>query len=193
MSFLRCLPLAAVPFLLLAGLPLWAGEHRPQLRPTRDVEITYQITRPGQPTITERVRWSAAGQVERVEGPNNLTSIFDRNANEVTLLDGADRTYSVLEGTPRWPMEPEPGAVLTRGVESVVAGLRCTDWSWAEDAEARIVCATPDGVLLRLVVNGKTTVEARSVSYALQPPELFEIPPDYAPAFLAPESPRLFR
>jgi hypothetical protein len=45
---------------------------------------------------------------------------------------------------------------------------------------------TPDGVLLRLVVDGRIVAQARSVVYAPQPAELFEIPPGYEPA-LAPE------
>ncbi len=47
-------------------------------------------------------------------------------------------------------------------------------------------CMTPDGVLLRLVVDGKTTVEARAITYHQQPPELFQVPKGYQPA-LAPE------
>jgi hypothetical protein len=40
---------------------------------------------------------------------------------------------------------------------------------------------TPDGVLLRLVVDGNTVMQARSVSYARQPAKLFQLPPDYTP------------
>lgn len=42
-----------------------------------------------------------------------------------------------------------------------------------------------DGVLLRLVVDGDTVMQARSVSYAPQPAELFQVPQGYEPA-LAP-------
>ena len=40
--------------------------------------------------------------------------------------------------------------------------------------------------MLRLVVGGKTVMEARSVTYGRQNPELFKTPPNYMPA-LAPE------
>jgi hypothetical protein len=83
-------------------------------------------------------------------------------------------------------MDPEKGQALKRGGESVVAGLHCTDWSWTEDAETHTVCLTPDGVMLRLVVDGKTVMQALSVKYGRQPAELFRVPPDYTPA-LAPE------
>ena len=57
----------------------------------------------------------------------------------------------------------------------MVAGLHCTDWSWTEDAEAQTVCLTPDGVMLRLVVDGKTVMQALSVKYDRQPVELFRV------------------
>ncbi len=185
---LRCLctlPATAAVALLAGAPPLWA-EEQPQLSPTRDVDITYKLTRPHQPTFTERVRWSAAAGLERIDGPRRSTSIFDRKANVVTLLNGASRTYRKLEGTPRQPMEPEKGAALQRGGEAVVAGLPCVEWSWTEDIETHTICVTPDGVLLRLVVDSKTVMQARSVSYRRQPPELFQVPTNYAPA-LAPE------
>ena len=114
------------------------------------------------------------------------TTIFDRNAREVTLLTPANRTYRKLEGAPRRALEPEPGAILKRGNDAVVAGLPCTDWSWTEDVETHTVCATTDGVTLRLVVDGATFFQARSVKYARQKAELFQVPPNYAPA-LAPD------
>jgi hypothetical protein len=40
--------------------------------------------------------------------------------------------------------------------------------------------------MLRLVVDGQTVIEARSVSYGRQGADLFQVPRDYAPA-LAPE------
>ncbi len=90
-----------------------------------------------------------------------------------------------MEGAPRRP-DPQPGVALKRGSEATVAGQHCIDWSWTEDAETHTVCVTPDGVLLRLIVDGKTIKEARSVSYGRQGPELFQVPPGDTPA-LAPD------
>ena len=61
--------------------------------------------------------------------------------------------------------------------------------SWTEDTETHTVFVTPDGVLLRLVIDGRTAIEARSVHFAPQKAELFQVPPNYAPA-LAPEGAR---
>jgi hypothetical protein len=176
----------APSFLALLIIGSRAEEQQPLRMPTRDVDITYKITRPTHPPVTHRVRWSAAELLERIDGPNRSTSILNHRNNEVTLLNGANHTFLKLESTPRQPIESELGAQLKRDGESVVAGLRCTEWSWTEDEETHTACMTPDGVLLRLVVDGKTTVEARAVTYHQQPPELFQVPKDYQPA-LAPE------
>ena len=121
-----------------------------------------------------------------MDGQARSTTIFDRKSSEITLLIPASRTYRKLEGARALPIDPEKGAVLTRGGESEVAGLGCTEWSWTENGQTRTVCATPDGVLLRSTVDGKTVVQALSVSYHQQSADLFEVPRGYAPA-LAPE------
>ena len=185
MSDLRRVPPTVALALLLAASALRA-EEQPQLFPTRDVDITYDVTRAQQPKIRERVRWLAAERLERIDGPGNATTIYDRKAHVVTLLSAASRTYRLLEKAPRGPMEPEPGATIKRTGESVVARLPCVEWSWTEDVETRTVCATADGVVLRVVVDRATVMQARSVSYGPQNPKLFQVPANYAPA-LAPE------
>jgi hypothetical protein len=137
------------------------------------------------PKIRERVRWLAGERLERIDGPSSVT-ILDRKGNEITLLVPATRTYRTLEGRPRRPMEPETDAVLSRIGEAVVAGQRCVEWSWVEDTDTHILCATADGVALRLTVNGKAVMVARSVSYGRQNAALFRVPANYSPA-LAPE------
>jgi len=182
MSYLRGLPPTAALAALLLASPLRAEEQPPQELPTRDVDINYQITQPQKPTIIQRRRWLASERLVRVDGAGKSATIYDRNAREMTVLNLANRTDLKLEGAPRLPLDPEKGEALTRGGEFMVAGLHCTDWSWTEDVETHTVCLTPDGVLLRLVVDGKTVMQARSVSYARQPAELFQVPPNYTPA-----------
>jgi hypothetical protein len=182
---LSTVPANAALMLLLGWSPL-AAQERPQLVPTRDVDISYDVTRPRQPTIRQRVRWLASEHLERIDGSDKSVTIIDRNGKEITLLIPRTRTYRKLEGTPRRPGEPAADAVLSRGGEAVVAGQRCVEWSWIEDTETRTLCTTADGVVLRLVVSGKTVIAARSVSYGRQDAKLFKTPPNYAPA-LAPE------
>ncbi len=191
MNRFRNLPVTAVIGLMLAGSPAVAEpESLPpqQLVPTRDVDIVYDVVRPQrqQQKSWERVRWLAGDHLERVDGPDKSATIFDRNGNVVTLLNPATRTYRKLEGAPRRPTEPEPGTKLERGPQSVIAGVPCTDWSWSEDVETHTVCATTDGVPLRHVVDGQTVMQARSVKYGPQKAELFQVPPNFAPA-LAPD------
>jgi hypothetical protein len=186
MNLLRYMPLVASLTLVAVGSPPRSEGQQPQTTPTRDVDISYQITRPGQPVIIERRRWLASQQLRRVDGPDKSTTIFDQNRGEFTLLNPANRTYRTLEGLPRKPMAPQEGTMLKRGSESKIAGLSCTDWSWIDDTETHTACLTPDGVLLRVVIDGQIVMQARSVLYAAQPPELFEVPSGYEPA-LAPE------
>jgi hypothetical protein len=75
---------------------------------------------------------------------------------------------------------------LKRGSECKIAGQNCIDWSWMDDTEMHTACLTLDGVLLRLVIDGQIVAEVRSVLYAPQPTELFEVPQGFEPA-LAPE------
>ena len=183
MGYLRCLPPAALLASLLVE-PL-ARAEAPQLLPTHDVDVTYDVALRSQPRVRERVRWLAAEQLERVDGPHKSTTIFDRRTHQMTILTSANRTFLKLD-MPQQPEEPGAKATLKRGNESVVAGLRCVDWSWTEDVETRTVCITADGVLLRFLVDGQIVSEARSVKYGPQPAELFQVPPGYAP-LLAPE------
>lgn len=160
-----------------------AGEQQPLTAPTRDVDITYQITRPGLPVITDRRRWLANQHLRRVDGSNGSATIFDLSRGEITLLNASNRTYRMLQGAAKKRMSPPEGVELKRGGEFTIAGGACTDWSWMDDVELHTACLTPDGVLLRLLIDGKIVAEARSVLYAPQPPQLFDVPPGYTPAF----------
>jgi hypothetical protein len=185
MARVRCLGPILILAVLLAGAACRA-EEQPRLVPIRDVDVNYDVTRPQRPKVRERVRWLAAEGLERVDASGRSTSIFERDAHAVTLLNSATRTFRKLDHVPRRPLEPEPGAILARGADATIAGLPCTDWSWTEDGEKHTVCATPYGVILRLVVDGQTFIEARSVKYGPQKTDLFRVPANYAPA-LAPE------
>jgi hypothetical protein len=185
MTILRASPLAALAVLLLAGSSGGAAQEQPEVLPTRDVDITYKVTRPNGPPVVQRARWLASEHLERVDGAQSST-LFDRNKNEVTVLNPVNRTYRKLEGVPRQPMDPKKGGALTRGDDVTIAGLKCTNWSWTEETEEHTVCLTPDGVMLRLVVDGETMMQAQSVTYHREPADIFEIPSKYSPA-LAPE------
>lgn len=182
----RYVPLVAALSLVAAGSPLHAGELQPQTAPTRDVDITYQITRPGLPVITDRRRWLANQHLRRVDDSNGSATIFDLSRGEITLLNASNRTYRMLQGAAKKRMSPPEGIELKRGGEFTIAGVACTDWSWMDDVELHAACLTEDGVLLRLVIDDLIVAQALTVLYAPQPSELFEVPPGYEPA-LAPQ------
>ena len=56
MNPVRYMTLVAALLLTVAGSSLHSDEQKPLTTPTRDVDITYQIARPGQPAIVERRR-----------------------------------------------------------------------------------------------------------------------------------------
>jgi hypothetical protein len=187
MSLVRCMLVVAALALAVPGRAAsGADDQQPEVMPTRDVDITYQITRQDQPPNKSRRRWLASEHLQRVDGSGKSATIFDRSKGEFTLINPTNRTYRKFEGSPRSAMSPQKGTALTRGGESVVAGLSCVDWSWTVDAEKHTACLTPDGVMLRIVVDGKTVMQALSVRYRPQPAELFQVPRGYEPA-LAPE------
>ena len=109
MNLLRYMPLVASLSLVAVGYSLRSEEQQPQTTPTRDVDITYQITRPGQPAIVERRRWLASQQLRRVDGSDNSATIFDQKTGEFTLLNTANHTYRTLEALPSGcPRKKEP-------------------------------------------------------------------------------------
>ncbi len=174
---------ARLALLALAG-GIAAAQDRPNLLPTRDVDITYRITRAGEPRQRERVRWKAADELERVDIPGGAISIFDHKTHYVTVLTPATHSYLKLRSRARGPVEPARDAPLTRGGEATVAGLGCTIWNWTnpEDQAPFSTCVTGDGVPLRLRENGNTVAEAVSVQYGKQDPKLFEVPSGYEPS-----------
>jgi hypothetical protein len=184
MKILQALPLVVLSVTAFASLSQ-SEQQQPETAPTRDVDITYQITQPGQPAIVERRRWLASQHLRRVDGPDKSATIFDQSRGELTLLNAAKHTYLTLIGPAAKRMSPEKGSVLKRGRESQIAGLTCIDWSWMVDTEMHTACLTEDGVLLRLVIDDLIVAKALTVLYAPQPPELFEVPPGYEPT-LAP-------
>lgn len=174
---------AGLAALALTG-SIAAAQDRPNLLPTRDVDITYQVTRPGEPRLRERVRWKAADGLERVDIPGGAISIFDHKTHYVTVLERQSHSYLKLESPSRGPIEPDPNAPLTRGGEANVAGLGCTVWNWInpEDQKPFSVCVTNDGVPLRLREDGQTVAEAVSVQYRKLKPATFEVPSGYEPS-----------
>ena len=140
MTPVQYMTLVAALLLTAAGSSLRSDEQKPLTTPTRDVDITYQIARPGQPAIVERRRWLASQQLRRVDGPDKSATIFDQKTGGFTLLNTANHTYRTLDTPKR--MSPQKGSILKRSGDSKIAGLNCIDWSWLDDTELRTACLT---------------------------------------------------
>jgi hypothetical protein len=93
MNLMRYMPLVAALSLVAVGSPLGSDEQQPQTTPTRDADITYQITRPGEPVIVERRRWLAkiANSFDASTGPiiTRLSSIKTPENSRSSMLQVA--------------------------------------------------------------------------------------------------------
>jgi hypothetical protein len=178
----------ALSMLMLAGAA--SVETAPRLTPAKDVDITYRVSRPGEPVFSRRVRWQAGAGLERVDGPGNAIVIVDHRTHYETLLRRETRTYLKIAVPPGSDLDPNPNIPRNRAGQTRVAGLPCTEWEWTdpEDSEPHSLCVTDDGVLLRAKVNGQTVLLARSVRYRKPKPGIFTPPDNYEPA-LAPGGP----
>lgn len=182
--------LSTLPALVLLIGPALAQEatsQRPELRPTRDVDVTYRTaplpSSAGERVLEQRLRWSAASQLMRIDPPTSgLYVIIDYSARRMSTVRAADRSVidmAAPEGVVGMASGSSRAAYMRQGDEQV-AGLACADWQ-TTDSEGRQakVCVTADGVLLRAAANGKVLLTAVSVRYAQQDPSVFATPSDY--------------
>jgi hypothetical protein len=167
----------------VALLCLGAGADRPQLRPTRDVDVTYVLDTRGGPSLRERLRWDVAAERLRIDPPTaGLYVIIDLKARRMSTVRAADQTVIETAAPASATGLPDNAASgATRQGESVVAGLACTDWSVTDAAgEPMTVCLTQDGVLLRAGTTTRTLLTATSVQYGPVDPAAYQVPADYA-------------
>lgn len=163
--------------LILVAASTAAAQSRPVLMPTRDVDITYRITK-GAQTLEQRVRWLAAEQLERVDPPGAVYMIVDHKAHRLTLVDSSKRTVLEMELPSQGLLHPDEQAAYTKGRQDTVAGLGCTEWAApADGGPPKQLCVTDDGVLLRIRAGAGAVLQATSVQYGRLAPETFQPPP----------------
>ncbi len=172
-------PALAVVATLVAPAPL----SQPLMAPTRDVAVTYAIAAPGAgrsgATLSERMRWDAAGRRYRVDPPTpGMWMVVNRAQHTLTLVRPAAREAVVLpELSSSAPLPAAGGKGFIRGGRRVVAGVACTNWRTTDRrGEAVVACFTADGVLLRASVGGFAVLTATAVHYGAQPLTLFAVP-----------------
>ena len=176
-------------YLMIAALLLSTAaraDDAPNLVPTRDVDIIYRVTRSGEPTIRQRVRWLAASKLERIDGPGRTVTLADHAKHQVTLLIPARKSFVALDGPPKGPLEPDMGNSATRGPRARVARQSCQEWHWTDGDDVYSLCVTDDGVMLRFSEGQEAKVKAVRVTYRPLQPASFQVPTGYQPT-LAPD------
>ncbi len=160
-----------------------AQEH-PVTRPTRDVDVTYDMTGPGGAEagrLSQRVRWAAAGPRMRVDTPSpGLYVVMDYGAHLMSAIRPAEKMVLQIPSDGARLAPSAPAGDYVRQGERMVAGLPCTEWRTRDTSGATTeACLTADGVLLRARIGQTGVVEAVRVIYAPLPDAIFAVPADF--------------
>lgn len=184
---------AALAFLLALGSGSTASiahaDENPYVVPQRDVDVVYAVpvpapggsgvSAPAAP-MTQRIRFSAALAVQRVDPPGPGTYMLtDYARGLLTIVEPARRIVTTV---------PSPGGPIpAHGVRAhgayrrldsrTVSGLPCTDWETRDDSgHDSVLCLTDDGVMLQASQQGRILVQAAQVRFDPQDPALFQVP-----------------
>jgi hypothetical protein len=170
--------LALAMFAVGAGAP--AG---PLLRPTRDVDVTYQLESGNGVALQERLRWGVAAGSLRIDPPTpGLYVIIDLRKRRMSMVRTSDHVVIEAPAPPNAAGVPEGATANAKRVgEDQVAGLPCANWAMTDMAgQPTTVCVTDDGVLLRAESDGRTVLAATTVRYGAVDPAAFQLPAGYA-------------
>ncbi|MFT8246496.1 DUF4412 domain-containing protein [Roseomonas sp. BN140053] len=186
--------LAATATLALVALPALAQPAN--MRPTRDVSVTYRMSgMAGVPPQDMRMDFSASTGRQRVDPPGGVGwMLIDRQANSAVMVMDAQRATMAMPPATVAAMTQEvpAGATFARKGTATVAGTSCTEWDMTAGGGKGTSCITEDGVLLRTVTtapNGVTvTMEATQVNYGPIDPARMTLPSGYT-AMQAPPMP----
>jgi hypothetical protein len=157
------------------------------MRPTRDVTVTYRMSGvAGAPPQETRMAFSASTGKQRIDPPGNTGwMLIDRRANSAVMVMDAQRMAMTLPAATAAAMNQEApaGATFTRKGSATVAGTACTEWEVTVGQVRGTNCMTDDGVMLRTVStapNGNTvTMEATQVTYGAIDPARLSVPAGY--------------
>ena len=179
---LRRLPAVRLLAVLLL-LPLGARAEAPAaLQPLRDVDVTYRVPVPGgsDASLLQRLRWSAAHRMQRVDLPTSGNwMVLDFATQRMSLVRDESREVMDLPA-PLNAAQPSAGAAYSRAGTDMVAGLACTEWRTIDTrGQETLACYTDDGVLLQAKSGGRIMMQAVAVKYEAQPEAIFAPPAGY--------------
>lgn len=165
------------------AVPATAQDAPPNLRPTRDVAVTYRTTEPSSPPTEMRMAWSVAAGKLRVDLPDGGEWMLLQADGSGVAVNDADRTVSPVRssvGAAMTQLVPAGARYARRGAARV-ADTPCTDWEVVVPQGRLIACLTGDGVLLRSVAGaGQDTHRLEAILVRYDPPaSLFAVPAGY--------------
>ena len=178
---------------VLAALPAMAQTAPANLRPTRDVAVTYRMEGAGAPQPQEmQMAWDVANGRQRVDPPGGQGwMLIDRKANSAVMVMDARRMAMQMPAATVAAMTQDPPAGTTYTAKGTdrVAGQACNLWETTTPQGKSTICITEDGVLLRAVTEavgrpgmppgGSMRMEATEVRYAAADPARFAVPQGY--------------
>lgn len=176
--------LATAAIFTALALPVLAQPAN--MRPTRDVTVTYRMSgMAGAPPQEMRMDFSPSTGRQRVDPPGGMQWILidQRAQSAVMVIDAQRSTMAMPPATVAAMTQDAPaGATFTRKGSATVAGTACTEWEMAVGGMQGTSCITDDGVLLRAVTatpNGAVTMEATQVTYGTIDPARLTVPSGY--------------
>ena len=116
----------------------------------------------------------------RVDPPGDrLYMITDYTTHRIAVVKVADRTV-IDAAAPAASLAGPSAAPYRRQGTDTVAGTACTDWATLDtEGHAVVICATAEGVVLRVRRDGRVVLAARRVSFARADETVFEVPANY--------------
>lgn len=186
----KILAAACVAFSALAMPGMAAAQGAPggapeNLRPTRDVAVTYRLAGvQGAEDQVMRMAWSTTEGKQRVDPPGGTGyMLIDRGANSAVMVMEPQRVVLALPSAAVAAMSQDapPDARFTRKGTAQIAGQGCTEWDVAVPQATSTICVTADGVMLRAVSplpngGGASRLEATEVRYGAQDSARFRVP-----------------
>jgi hypothetical protein len=181
MTHARFAAFAAAACWLSATIAL--ADPAPRVNPTRDVDITYKVpvASSAGTAILQRLRYSATLREQRVDLPTSGNwMVLNYTTHRMAMV--RDESQEIVDlPAPESTTQPNAGAAFVRVGSATVANLACTEWRTHDtNGQETIACYTDDGVLLRARGPGGTLMEAVTVWYATQGPEVFALPTGYS-------------
>ncbi|MGI4746091.1 MAG: hypothetical protein ACRYGI_16860 [Janthinobacterium lividum] len=173
------------------AVPVQSGTG-PQLMPTRDVSVLYNVQPEGAPAPEPvHVYFRGGGGLMRVDGPagpdgnSQGQMILDRDAKVMTVVLNGPRIFMQIpeQEEVRSPFVLDASMHFTRSGTGSVAGLACTQWTIATPKGGATACVSADGVVLsESGVDGQGArgeLVAQTVQYGPLAAALFTPPPGY--------------